>query len=355
MKTPPRNWSSEWSVEVEVRVEREEQTVLDERSAEMLSALDRTASISAAARALGVSYRHAWLIIQEANAAAGQSLTEASVGGQRGGGARLTEYGRAALDVFERLQANLKATAAKSLPKVLAGAMRDRSVIHLFAAISLQEVVAQLLADYALARPTVSVRTVFGASNELAEQALSGSAVDVFLSANCQQIDHLAAAGLVRRGSRAILAKNGLAAVATRSFRGTVRQPGDLCESNIAGIVVADPACPLGQCTATFLRSFGLYDELRPKLMEVDNSRAVLSAIRSDRGSVGLIFSSDLANAPNLRTLFQAPADKFSSSYEGAVIARTGSAAEASAVLDFMHSTKAQACFRRHGFLTSRK
>jgi molybdate transport system substrate-binding protein len=354
MKTPNTNWSSEWSVEVRVRVERRGKTVLDERSADLLAALDRTESISAGARALGVSYRHAWLLIQEVNAAGGRPLTEASVGGQRGGGARLTEYGRAALSVFEGLQESLRDSAFKVLPKVLARTTHDHAVIHLFAAISLQEVVAQLLADYALLRPTVSIRAVFGASNELAEQILSGSSADVFISANRDQIDRLASSGMIRRGSRSILARNGLAAVASKGFHCVVRKPTDLSESSADRIIVADPACPLGKCTADFLRSAGIYDELRPRLLEVDNSRAVVSALRRSRSGLGLIFSSDVSNAPGLRTLFQVPANKVTASYVGAVTSDSRSASEAAAVLDFFGSKKAQSCFRRFGFLSGK-
>jgi molybdate transport system substrate-binding protein len=236
---------------------------------------------------------------------------------------------------------------------VLASATHDAAVIHLFAAISLQEVIAQLLAEYALVRPTVSVRAIFGASNELAEQILAGSSADVFVSASCAQVDRLAAAKIVRRGSRAILARNSLAAVATKDYRGAVRKPIELRESHAEQIIVAEPACPLGKCTADYLRSVGIYDELRPRLVQVDNSRAVVSAIRGRRSSLGLIFSSDIDNAPGLRTLFQVPADQIDVSYEGAVIARSGSPPEAAALLDFLKSEKAQGCFRRCGFLAA--
>jgi molybdenum ABC transporter molybdate-binding protein len=354
MKTQKANWSSDWSVEVRVRVERQGKTVLDERSADLLAALDRTKSISAGARSLGISYRHAWLLIQEANDAAGQPLTATAVGGQRGGGAQLTEYGRAALRVFEGLQESLRASAVKAIPKVLAGAMQDRSVVHLFAAISLQEVVAQLLTEYALMRPTVSVRTVFGASNELADQILSGSSADVFVSANRDQVDYLLAAGMISRGSRAILARNGLAAVAAKGFRGNVRRPTDLRETSADHIIVANPACPLGKCSADFLRAAGTYDNLRLRLVEVDNSRAVVSAIRRSRASLGLIFSSDLSNVRELRTLFQVPANKTSATYEGAITSSSHCPSEAAALLDFLGSEKARMCFRRCGFLAPR-
>ena len=184
METPRSNWGDDWSVGVDVRVERRGQAILDTRSAGLLDAVRQTNSISAAARLLGISYAHAWLVIRQADEAAGQSLIETAIGGRRGGGARLSPYGEAALTVFEKLRRDVGATAAKTLPRILAGSGQSSAVIHLAAAISLQEVVAQVLVEYALLRPTVSVRAVYGASNELADQVLSGAATDVFVSAN---------------------------------------------------------------------------------------------------------------------------------------------------------------------------
>ncbi|HEY2148024.1 MAG TPA: hypothetical protein VGH32_08810, partial [Pirellulales bacterium] len=80
------NWGGDWRVAVRLQIARGKNTVLDERTADLLSALDHTGSVTLAARSIGISYRHAWLLLQEANAAAGQALTESAVGGQRGGG-----------------------------------------------------------------------------------------------------------------------------------------------------------------------------------------------------------------------------------------------------------------------------
>jgi molybdate transport system substrate-binding protein len=350
MPTPRGNWSRDWSVKIRVRVERAGKTVLDEQSAELLAALDQTHSISAAARQLGVSYRHAWLLVQEANATAGQPLLETEIGGTRGGGARLTDYGRAALRVFEQLQADLRTSAAKALPKVMAGTRHERTTVHVFAAISLQEVLAELLAEYALVRPTVSVRTVFGGSDELAEQILGGGSADLFIAASSDPIDQLAAAGALRKGSRRTLAKNSLTAVAAPGLARKIRTPRELADSDVRQIIVADPSCPLGKYTAEFLKSAGVRDALRPRMVYVDNSRAVVATLGRRRTSAGIIFRSDLAHAAALRPLFQAPAEQISAHYEAAVLASSPSTAESAALLEFLTLIKAQSLFRRSGF-----
>ncbi len=192
---------------------------------------------------------------------------------------------------------------------------------------------------------------MFGASDELAEQILAGGSADVFIAASSDPIDQLAAADMLRKGSRRILATNGLAAVAAPGFAGRVRTPRELAHADVRQIIVADPSCPLGKYTADFLESAGVIDELRPRFVCVDNSRAVVSTIRRRRTSAGIIFSSDRTNAADLRLLFQAPAGRLSGSATKPRRLARSSAAEATALLDFLSSKKAQSLFRRGGFV----
>jgi molybdate transport system regulatory protein len=60
----------------------------------LLEGIERTGSLSAAARALGMSYRRAWLLLHSTNEGFEQPVVELSVGGKDGGGTRLTEFGR---------------------------------------------------------------------------------------------------------------------------------------------------------------------------------------------------------------------------------------------------------------------
>ena len=84
------------------------------------AAIDREHSITKAAKTVGMSYRRAWTMIQEVNAAAGETLVEAAVGGTKGGGARLTPRGRLAIDVYEQVRQSLVETAAGALRQTVA-------------------------------------------------------------------------------------------------------------------------------------------------------------------------------------------------------------------------------------------
>lgn len=78
--------------------------------ADLLDAIGRSGSIAAAARELAMSYRKAWLMVDEMNQCFLAPVVLAAKGGPRGGGAQLTPLGREALARFRQIQA--KASAA---------------------------------------------------------------------------------------------------------------------------------------------------------------------------------------------------------------------------------------------------
>jgi len=122
-------WGDGWQVGLRVWVEREKRAVLGKGRLELLGAIDRHRSISAAARQLGMSYRRAWELVQSINEASGEPLVSAATGGTRGGGAQLTALGRWAVTVFGELQGQLQQAAATSLSRLVApGKTRARTL-----------------------------------------------------------------------------------------------------------------------------------------------------------------------------------------------------------------------------------
>lgn len=71
----------------------------------VLEAIDREGSIRAAGKALGMSYRRIWLLVDEMNRCFTGKLVETLSGGGRERGARLTETGREVLAAFRELEA----------------------------------------------------------------------------------------------------------------------------------------------------------------------------------------------------------------------------------------------------------
>ena len=70
----------------------------------LLEALERTGSITAAGRAMDMSYRRAWVLIDTLNRVFKQPVVEASAGGSHGGGARLTPFGRELVALYRSME-----------------------------------------------------------------------------------------------------------------------------------------------------------------------------------------------------------------------------------------------------------
>ncbi len=350
MTPAEHSWERDWTLGLRIWVERAGRAILGKGRLELLEGIDRWNSISAAARQMGMSYRRAWLLVQSVNEAAGEPLVEAAVGGSHGGGARLTPKGRLAVAVFRELQGQLQATAAAVLARLVRPAA-GAPTVHVAAAVSLEEALGQLLTDYALQQPTVAVRAVFGASDELAEHLLAGAPADLFLSADERQLDRLEAGGLVEPNSRTVLAGNSLAAVAAVGNPVAVRRPADLLRAEVARVALAAPASPLGGYTQAYLQAVGLDEALRPRIVWVDNSRAVVAAVRSGQAGVGLVYGSDAVTAPGCRVLFRAGRAQALIRHTAAVLKRSQQPDQAHALLSFLTSRSARRRFRRCGFL----
>jgi molybdate transport system regulatory protein len=77
--------------------------------ADLLAAIAAEGSISAAARTMGMSYRRAWLLVDELNRAFVGPVVVSETGGRHGGGAVLTALG---LEILQRYRAMEQRAAA---------------------------------------------------------------------------------------------------------------------------------------------------------------------------------------------------------------------------------------------------
>lgn len=84
--------------------------------ADLLDAIARSGSISAAARAMGMSYRRAWQLVETMNRSFQAPLVETAKGGAGGGGARVTPLGE---DILRRYRA-MEAKAARCIAPEMA-------------------------------------------------------------------------------------------------------------------------------------------------------------------------------------------------------------------------------------------
>lgn len=82
---------------------------------DLLREIAQQQSISAAARAMSLTYKRAWLLIETLNRGFGKPVVEAVAGGKGGGGARLTPLGEALIKGYGALEDKLAANAQPEL------------------------------------------------------------------------------------------------------------------------------------------------------------------------------------------------------------------------------------------------
>lgn len=98
--------------------------------AALLEAIDREGSISAAGRALGMSYRRTWLLVDSMNRCWLERLVETTPGGGQGKGARVTPFGHRVLGAYRRLEGVMLMAADADDLATLVAALRPEPQSH---------------------------------------------------------------------------------------------------------------------------------------------------------------------------------------------------------------------------------
>lgn len=76
---------------------------------DLLGRVDEHGSISAAGRSLGMSYRRAWVLIDQLNSTFDQPVIETRPGGRGGGGARVTDFGHELIAQYRLIEREAEA------------------------------------------------------------------------------------------------------------------------------------------------------------------------------------------------------------------------------------------------------
>lgn len=85
----------------------------------LLEAVDKTGSITAAAKSLDMSYRRAWLLLDELNRSLRLPAVDSAKGGAAGGGSVLTREGRELIALYRRIEATAAAACRSDIRKLM--------------------------------------------------------------------------------------------------------------------------------------------------------------------------------------------------------------------------------------------
>lgn len=189
-------------------------------------------------------------------------------------------------------------------------------------------------------------------SGVLLRQIEQGAAVDVFVSASPTEIDRLDSGGLLRPGSRVAVASNDLVLVVPRGNSPPERIEG-LSDARFQRIAIGNPSTvPAGRYARQALRTLGVWDRLRDRLVLAENARQVLDYVARGEVDAGMCYSSDALLLPG-RVLAgpRAPAASHRRIvYVGAVPAPSRSPGLGTELLSFLTEERARSILARRGF-----
>lgn len=86
--------------------------------AELLTRIGETGSIAAAGRDMGMSYKRAWMLVEEMNGAFLHPLVSSARGGRGGGGAQLTEAGKEVLAIYHDILSRAHTATADAVTEL---------------------------------------------------------------------------------------------------------------------------------------------------------------------------------------------------------------------------------------------
>lgn len=112
------------TLNIRIRIYCGHEIAMGPGKADLLEAIREHGSISAAGRAMDMSYRRAWLLVDAMNRCWNEPLVATSPGSAHGGGARLTPLGESVLGHYRALQDQLGGAAECPDFKALTAAMR---------------------------------------------------------------------------------------------------------------------------------------------------------------------------------------------------------------------------------------
>ena len=102
-------------VQFRLRIYRDSEIAIGPGKVALLEAIAETGSISAAGRQLGMSYRRAWLLVDEMNRSLKSPAVNTSTGGASGGGTALSPVGEAVIKHYRAIETTSRSAASADI------------------------------------------------------------------------------------------------------------------------------------------------------------------------------------------------------------------------------------------------
>jgi molybdate transport system substrate-binding protein len=220
------------------------------------------------------------------------------------------------------------------------------------AAASLRDVLNEISKDYQ-SKSKNTLRFNYGPSSGLARQVDEGAPADIFFSADLPQMDNLDKKGRLEPGTRKNLLSNQLVIIVPADSKLAISSPKDLLKADVKRIALAEPSSvPVGVYTSKYLTDEGLWDQVKPKVVPVQDVRATLAAVESGNVEAGFVYKTDAALSKKVKIVYEVPVDKGPKiTYPVAIIKESKHKDTARDFLNHLQTSGSKDLFKKYGFI----
>lgn len=234
----------------------------------------------------------------------------------------------------------------------------EDTTLTVYAAASLTNAFGEIAKRYEADHPGVTLNFNFAGSNQLATQIGADAPVDVFASANPEQMEGAITTGRIDAGAPAIFVTNRLVVIYPADNPANLTSLQDLRNPDTL-LVLATEEVPVGRYSLAFLAAastdsaFGesfQSDVLANVVSYEENVRAVLNKVSLGEADAGIVYTSDLAAAPEIGRLDIPDALNSIARYPIAILNDSPHQAAAQSFVDFVLSADGQQILANYGF-----
>jgi molybdate transport system substrate-binding protein len=220
------------------------------------------------------------------------------------------------------------------------------------AAASLTDVLKEITSGYQ-AKSKHTVKFNFGPSNGLARQIEEGAPADLFFSADLPQMDTLDKNGRLEPGTRKNLLSNQLVIIVPADSKLAISSPKDLLKADFKKIALAEPSSvPVGVYSSKYLSDEGLWEQVKSKVVPVQDVRATLASVESGNVVAGFVYKTDAAVSKKIKIVYEVPIDKGPKiTYPAAIVKESKRKEAARDFMTYIQSRAAKDAFKKYGFV----
>jgi molybdate transport system substrate-binding protein len=233
------------------------------------------------------------------------------------------------------------------------GRMAVAETVTVFAAASLKDALDE---NVRVHRPRTGDRIVvsYAASSALAKQIENGAPADLFISADLEWMDYLAARKLIDAQSRSNLLSNRLVLIAPAgsSVKLDVAPNFPLAAALGGGrLSIADPEhVPAGKYARSALESLGVWGSVAGRTARAENVRAALVLVSRGEAPLGIVYRTDALADVRVRTVAEFPESSHPPIVYPAALIASRKSPTARDFLEYLKSQAARVLWTKHGF-----